>query len=57
MRAYRLEKRGVVISMTATGHYRLSLRCILFDAGFEFNVICPIQSDPIHNFLFLQDRQ
>jgi len=43
----------VVIGMEATGHYWLSLYCFLFDAGFQVNVINPIQSDAIRN-LFLR---
>lgn len=47
------EKDVVVIGMEATGHYWLSLYCFLFDAGFQVNVINPIQSDAIRN-LFLR---
>lgn len=47
------EKDVVVIGMEATGHYWLSLYCYLFDAGFQVNVINPIQSDAIRN-LFLR---
>lgn len=47
------EKDIVVIGMEATGHYWLSLYCFLFDAGFQVNVINPIQSDAIRN-LFLR---
>lgn len=43
----------VVIGMEATGHYWLSLYCFLFDAGFQVNVINPIQSDAIRN-LFIR---
>lgn len=43
----------VVVGMEATGHYWLSLYCFLFDAGFQVNVINPIQSDAIRN-LFLR---
>jgi transposase len=43
----------VVIGMEATGHYWLSLYCFLFDAGFQVNVINPIQSDAVRN-LFLR---
>jgi transposase len=47
------EKAVVVIGMEATGHYWLSIYCFLFDAGFQVNVINPIQSDAIRN-LFLR---
>ena len=47
------EKDVVVIGMEATGHYWLPLYCFLFDAGFQVNVINPIQSDAIRN-LFLR---
>jgi len=47
------EKEVVVIGMEATGHYWLSLYCFLFDAGFQVNVINPIQSDAIRN-LFIR---
>jgi transposase len=47
------EKDVVVVGMEATGHYWLSLYCFLFDAGFQVNVINPIQSDAIRN-LFLR---
>jgi transposase len=43
----------VVIGMEATGHYWLSLYCFLFDAGFQVNVINPLQSDAVRN-LFLR---
>jgi transposase len=43
----------VVIGMEATGHYWLSLYSFLFDAGFQVNVINPIQSDAVRN-LFLR---
>lgn len=43
----------VVFGMEATGHYWLSLYCFLFDAGFQVNVINPIQSDAIRN-LFIR---
>jgi transposase len=43
----------VVIGMEATGHYWLSLYCFLFDAGFQINVINPIQSDAVRS-LFLR---
>jgi len=46
-------KDVVVIGMEATGHYWMSLYCFLFDAGFQVNVINPIQSDAIRN-LFLR---
>lgn len=46
-------KDVVVIGMEATGHHWLSLYCFLFDAGFQVNVINPIQSDAIRN-LFLR---
>jgi transposase len=47
------EKDVVVIGMEATGHYWLSIYCFLFDAGFQVNVINPIQSDAIRN-LFIR---
>jgi len=47
------DKDVVVIGMEATGHYWLSVYCFLFDAGFQVNVINPIQSDAIRN-LFLR---
>ena len=47
------KKDVVVIGMEATGHYWLSLYCFLFDAGFQVNVINPIQSDAIRN-LFIR---
>jgi len=47
------DKDVVVIGMEATGHYWLSIYCFLFDAGFQVNVINPIQSDAIRN-LFLR---
>ncbi len=47
------KKDIVIIGMEATGHYWLSLYCFLFDAGFQVNVINPIQSDAIRN-LFLR---
>lgn len=50
---YNVEKDVVVIGMEATGHYWLSLYCFLFDAGFQVNVINPIQSDAIRN-LFIR---
>ncbi len=43
----------VVFGMEATGHYWLSTYCFLFDAGFQVNVINPIQSDAIRN-LFIR---
>ena len=47
------EKDVAVIGMEATGHYWLSMYCFLFDAGFQVNVINPIQSDAIRN-LFIR---
>lgn len=47
------QKDVVVVGMEATGHYWLSLYCFLFDAGFQVNVINPIQSDAIRN-LFIR---
>jgi len=47
------DKDVVVIGMEATGHYWLSVYCFLHDAGFQVNVINPIQSDAIRN-LFLR---
>jgi len=50
---HNIEKKVVVIGLEATGHYWLSLYCFLFDAGFQVNVINPLQSDAIRN-LFLR---
>jgi len=50
---HNIEKKVVVIGLEATGHYWLSLYCFLFDAGFQVNVINPLQSDVIRN-LFLR---
>ena len=47
------DKDVVVIGMETTGHYWLSVYCFLHDAGFQVNVINPIQSDAIRN-LFLR---
>ncbi|MDT8900431.1 IS110 family transposase [Anaeroselena agilis] len=51
--SHNRNREVVVIGMEATGHYWLSLYCFLFDAGFQVNVINPIQSDAVRN-LFLR---
>ena len=51
--SHNKENEVVIFGMEATGHYWLSLYCFLHDAGFQINVINPIQSDAIRN-LFLR---
>lgn len=50
------EKDVAVVGMEATGHYWMSLYCFLFDAGFQVNVINPIQSDAIRNLILRKTR-